>query len=70
MDCARDSAELKRIDVIRTEDPVRVYWDDKTVTAAVIGGVVFAVISCLIAAFLYLLDDAVYVQRILRRNIL
>ncbi len=62
VDYARDSAELKRIDVIRTEDPVRVYWDDKTATAAVIGGVVFAVISCLIAAFLYLLDDAVYVQ--------
>lgn len=59
---AKDSEELKRIEVIRTEEPVRVYWDDKTVTAAIIGGVIFAILTCLIAAFIYILDDAVYVE--------
>ena len=33
VDYAKDSEELKRIEVIRTDDPVRVYWDNKAVTA-------------------------------------
>lgn len=61
VDYAKDSEELKRIEVIRTDDPVRVYWDNKAVTACVAGAVVFAVIACLALAFAYVLDDAVYV---------
>lgn len=59
---AKDSEELKRIEVIRTDGPVRVYWDDRTFTACVAGGVIFAVIACLATAFVYVLDEAVYVQ--------
>ncbi len=62
VDYARDSEELKRIEVIRTEDPVRVFWDDKTVTACIMGAVLFAVIACFVLAFIYVLDDSVYVQ--------
>lgn len=62
VDYARDSGELKRIEVIRREEPVRVYWDNRAVTACIVGAVIFAVISCLIMAFVYVLDDAVYVQ--------
>lgn len=61
-DYAQDSEELKRIEVIRTDDPRRIYWDDRTVTACVSGAVFFGVISCLIMAFAYVLDEAVYVQ--------
>lgn len=63
VDYARDSEELKRIEVIRTDDPVRVYWNSRAVTACIVGAVLFAVISCLIMAFIYVLDDSIYVQR-------
>lgn len=59
---ARDSEELKRIEVIRTKEPVHVLWDDKTVTACITGGVIFAVVTCLFMAFGYVLDESVYVQ--------
>lgn len=59
---AKDSEELKRIEVIKTVEPVRVYWDDRTFTACVTGGVIFAVIACLAMAFVYILDESVYVQ--------
>lgn len=62
VDYARDSEELKRIEVIRSVEPVRVYWDNKALTACVAGAVVFAAIVSLALAFLYVLDDAVYVQ--------
>lgn len=62
IDYAKDSEELKRIEVIRTKDPVRVYWDNRAVTACVAGAVLFAVIVSLILAFVYVLDDSVYVQ--------
>ena len=61
-DYAQASEELKRIEVIRADDPRRIYWDDRTVTACVSGAVFFGVISCLIMAFAYVLDEAVYVQ--------
>lgn len=61
IDYAEDSGELKRIEVIRTGDPERVYWDDRTITACVCGAVLFAVITCLFMAFFYVLDEAVYV---------
>lgn len=59
---ARDSEELRRIEVIRTDEPVHVFWDDKTMTACVTGGVCFAIVVCIILAFLYVLDESVYVQ--------
>lgn len=59
---ARDSEELKRIDTIRTEEPKRVYWDDKTVTACVTGAVILAVAGLLTLTMIYVMDDSVYVQ--------
>ena len=59
---AQESEELKRIDTIRTQEPERVYWDDKTVTACVTGAVVLLVIGLLSLAMIYVMDDAVYVQ--------
>ncbi len=59
---AQESEELKRIDTIRTQEPERVYWDDKTVTACVTGAVILSVIGLIILAMIYVMDDAVYVQ--------
>lgn len=59
---ARESEELRRIDVIRSKEPSRVYWDDKTVTACVVGAIILAVIGVFVLAILYVMDDAVYVQ--------
>lgn len=58
---AKDSEEIKRIEVIRSQEPERVYWDDKTVTACVTGAVIFAVAAFFILAFMYVLDESVYV---------
>lgn len=59
---ARESEELQRIDVIRSMEPSRVYWDDKTVTACVVGAIILAVIGAFVLAIMYVMDDAVYVQ--------
>lgn len=59
---ARESEELRRIEVIRTTEPARVFWDDRTVTACIAGAVVFAVMSCFIILIVYVLDESVYVQ--------
>lgn len=67
-DYAVESEEIKRIKVIRTDEPYRVLWDDKTVTACVTGAVIFAVISCLFMAFFYVLDEAVYTQEDVERK--
>lgn len=61
VDYGEASEELKRIEVIRTEDPRRVYWDDRTITSCVSGAVLFGVVSCLFMAFFYVLDESVYV---------
>ncbi len=61
VDYAQDSEEIRRIEVIRTQEPQRVYWDDRTVTACVIGAIVFAVVTALVLAILYVLDESVYV---------
>ncbi len=58
---AESSEEIKRIEVIRTKEPERVYWDDKTVTACIIGAIVLAVVTALVLAILYVLDESVYV---------
>lgn len=65
---ADDSEEIKRIKVIRTDEPYRVFWDDKTVTACVTGAIIFAVISCLFMAFFYVLDEAIYTQEDVERK--
>lgn len=59
---AQESEELKRIDIIRTQEPERVYWDDKTVTACVTGAVILTVVGVIVLALIYVMDDAVYVQ--------
>lgn len=65
---ARASEELKRIEVIRTDEPVHVFWDDRTMTACVAGGVIFAVAACIVLAFIYVLDESVYVQSDLEKK--
>lgn len=59
---AQESEELKRIETIRTIEPERVYWDDKTVTACVAGAVVLLLIGLFALAIIYVMDDSVYVQ--------
>lgn len=61
VDYGEASEELKRIEVIRTGDPLRVYWDDRTITACAGGAVLFGVIACLFMAFFYVLDESIYV---------
>lgn len=68
MSYARDSEELKRIEVIRSQQPKRIYWDNRTVTACVAGGSLFAVITLLVLAFSYVLDEAVYVQEDIEKS--
>jgi len=62
MDYSKESEELKRIEVIRSMEPERVYWDDKTVTAGVLSAVVFAIVGIFVLTIFYVMDDAVYVQ--------
>jgi hypothetical protein len=62
VDYARSSEELKRIEVIRTIEPERVYWDNRALTACIAGAVVFALAAALVMAFIYVLNDSVYVQ--------
>lgn len=57
----QESEELKRIEVIRTLEPERVYWDDRTMTACIIGAVIMAVLTILILLIRYILDESVYV---------
>lgn len=59
---ARDSEELEQIKVIRSGAPGRVYWDDRTTSACVMGGVILGVLTLLIIGFGYALDESVYVQ--------
>lgn len=62
VDYSKESEELKRIEVIRSMEPERVYWDDKTVTAGVLSAVVFAIVGIFVLTIFYVMDDAVYVQ--------
>ena len=62
MDYSKESEELKRIEVIRSMEPERVYWDDKTVTAGVLSAVAFAIVGIFVLTIFYVMDDAVYVQ--------
>lgn len=62
VDYSKESEELKRIEVIRSMEPERVYWDDKTVTAGVLSAVAFAIVGIFVLTIFYVMDDAVYVQ--------
>lgn len=62
MDYAQESEELKRIEAIRTQEPARVYWDNRTVTACITGALVMAVIGMFVLTIFYVMDDGVYVQ--------
>lgn len=59
---ARDSEELDQIKVIRSGVPERVYWDDRTTSACVAGGVLLGVLSLIVIGFHYVLDESIYVQ--------
>lgn len=59
---AEESEELKRIENIRSNPPERIFWDDRTTQACVTGAVIFAVVVLMVMAFVYALDEAVYVQ--------
>lgn len=59
---ARDSEELDQIKVIRSGVPERVYWDDRTTSACVAGGVLLGMLSLIVIGFHYVLDESIYVQ--------
>lgn len=59
---ARDSEELDQIKVIRSGVPERVYWDDRTTSACVAGGVLLGMLSFIVIGFHYVLDESIYVQ--------
>lgn len=59
---AKDCEEIRRIETIRSIEPARVYWDDRTFTASIMSAVIFAVVGLFVLAIFYVMDDAVYVQ--------
>ncbi len=58
---AAEQAEIISMDLIRSTEPARVLWDDRTTRAAVSGGVLFLVISLFGWIIYYILDDSLYV---------
>lgn len=67
-DYAQQSEELRRIVPIRSDMPERVYWSDDTTKALIAGALLFGIVSCLVFGFMYVLDDAVYVQSDVERR--
>lgn len=65
---ARVSGELDQIVVIRSDAPERVYWDDRTTAACIMGAVLLGVLGLFIIAFHYVLDESVYVQEDVERQ--
>ncbi len=59
---ASESEELQKIQVIRSDAPERIYWDDRTTAACVTGAIVLGLVALFFFAFRYALDDAVYIQ--------
>ena len=62
MEFAKQSEELKLIKVIRSEPPVRIYWDDRTAAACSAGGIVMGILAFLAFGFAYALNESIYVQ--------
>ena len=60
---ARESQELEQIKVLRSGVPERVFWDDRTTSACVLGAVVLCLLAFGVISFHYVLDEAVYVQQ-------
>lgn len=65
---AEDSEELKRIEVIRSNPPERIFWDDRTTTACVAGAVIMAVLTLFLMAFNYVMDESLYTQEDVRKH--
>lgn len=55
------NSELRSITTIRTIAPDRVYWTDKTFSSAILGGIIFGIITLLVFCMLYIMDDGIYV---------
>lgn len=61
-DYAQKAEELRSITPIRTFPPERIYWVDHTTTSCITGAVIAGVVSILIFSFLFVLNEAFYVQ--------
>lgn len=67
-DYADQSEELRKIVTIRSDMPKRIYWSDDTTKAMMAGAVLFGLVGFLVFGFMYVLDDAVYVQADVERR--
>lgn len=56
------SPELRSVATIRTIAPDRVYWTDYTFRSALLGGIIFGIITFFVFCILYIMDDGIYVQ--------
>ena len=59
---AKNSDELEEIKVLRSTVPERVYWDNRTTSACVIGAAALGVLALFIIGFHYVMDESMYVQ--------
>ena len=67
-DYADQSDELRKIVTMRSDMPKRVYWSDDTTKALIAGAVFLGLVGFLVYCFMYVLDDAVYVQADVERR--
>lgn len=67
-DYADQSEELRRIVTIRSDMPKRIYWSDDTTKAMIAGALLFGLVGFLVFAFMYVLDDGIYVQADVERR--
>ncbi len=67
-DYAALAEELRSVTTIRSLAPERVYWVDRTTTSAILGAVVAGVVSVVIYAFLFILNESFYVQTDLEKR--
>ncbi len=58
---AGEQTEITSMELIRSIEPERVVWDDRTLPAAVSGGILFLVVSLFGWLIYYILDDSLYV---------
>ena len=62
------SNEIQSITTIRTLAPKRIYWVDKTTTSLIVGAVIFGIAAFLIFLYMFISDDAIYVQSDLEKR--
>lgn len=60
--------ELQSITGVRATQPERVYWKDRTAISLVSGVLVFGIITFLIFLYMFITDDAIYVQSDLEKR--